>query len=300
VLSERELQGGGDGKTIAARSERDLHHALGMPFIAPELREDRGEIEAALAGRLPALVRERDLKGSLHNHTTFSDGAHSLEEMTQAARARGFEYLGITDHSQAAFYAHGLDAARVREQQAQIDRLAPAMAPLTLLKGIEVDILQDGSLDLDPDTLASFDFAVGSVHGQLELPDDRMTARLVRAVRSGKIDILGHPTGRLLLSRSGSRFDWAAVLEAAAEREVAIEINGSPQRRDIDWRLCQQVTKAGVRVAINADAHAIDELDYLTFGIAVARKGWIEAKDVLNALPVQELRERFRRRRNQA
>ncbi|RMH49917.1 MAG: DNA polymerase/3'-5' exonuclease PolX [Bacteroidetes bacterium] len=260
----------------------------GLTPIPPELREGSGELEAAARGSLPTLITFEDLQGTLHNHSTYSDGAHSLRAMAEAARAMGLQYFGICDHSQSLKIAGGLSPQRVREQQAEIAALNEAFASdggpaFRVFSGIEADILADGSLDYDDDTLARFDFVVASVHVGLDMTEDVATERVLRAIRHPATTILGHPTGRLLLSREGYPLDHARVIAACAEHGVAIELNANPYRLDLDWRWIREATRQGVLIAINPDAHSIDGLQDMRWGVAVARKGWLTPEQCLNA-----------------
>ena len=282
VLDERGLWRGDE--RIECADEADLFAALGLAYIPPELRENQGEVEAAAADALPELVTTADIRGMLHMHSTYSDGADSLEAMARAVQERGFEYMGIADHSQTAAYAGGLRVAEVQRQWEEIDRLNEELAPFRIFKGIESDILGDGSLDYDDDLLAQFDFVVVSVHSQFNLSRDAMTARIVRAIEHPAATIVGHPTGRLLLRREGYSVDTEQIIEAAARCGVAIEINANPARLDLDWRHVKKARDHGVQIAVNTDAHSIAGLDHLRYGIGIARKGWLRATDIPNAL----------------
>ena len=282
VLDERGLWR--DDERIECADEAALFAALGLAYIPPELRENQGEVEAAAADALPELVTAADIRGMLHMHSTYSDGADSLEAMARAVQERGFEYMGIADHSQTAAYAGGLRVAEVQRQWEEIDRLNEELAPFRIFKGIESDILGDGSLDYDDDLLAQFDFVVVSVHSQFNLSRDAMTARIVRAIEHPAATIVGHPTGRLLLRREGYSVDTEQIIEAAARCGVAIEINAHPSRLDLDWRHVKKARDHGVQIAVNTDAHSIAGLDHLGYGIGIARKGWLRAADIPNAL----------------
>jgi DNA polymerase (family 10) len=278
------------GDSVAASDEIELFAALDLKFIEPELREDRGEIRAAEAGNLPDLIRVEDLRGALHNHSTWSDGAHSIEEMARAAQALGWEYIGLSDHSQSAFYAHGLKPEDVLRQHEEIDRLNEQLDGIVILKGIESDILSDGSLDYDDSVLESFDFIVASVHGNFGLDRRKQTLRSVRAVQNPCTSVLGHPTGRLLLARDGFDVDMDEVIAAAGEAGCAIELNANPHRLDLDWRDLPKAVKAGVKISIGADAHRTEGLEDLRYGVALARKGWLTKECVLNAVGLKELK----------
>ncbi|HLZ21967.1 MAG TPA: DNA polymerase/3'-5' exonuclease PolX [Ktedonobacterales bacterium] len=285
---------------IPCKDETDIYRALGMHYVPPELREDRGEIEAARAGELPELVTVEDLRGILHVHSTWSDGQVSIREMAQATLALGKEYLGICDHSQVAAYAHGLNAAAVRRQQEEIDRLNEEFAGrLRILKGTECDILKDGSLDFDDATLATFDFVIASIHSQFQLPPEEQTQRLIRAIENPYCSILGHPTGRILLGRAGYEPDMEKVIDRAGELGVAIELNGDPHRFDLDWRLIRYATERGVKIPICPDAHSPAGLANIRYGVGVGRKGWLTREQVLNTLPVDDLLAFFAAQRQQ-
>jgi DNA polymerase (family 10) len=267
-----------------ANQEEELYAALGLPFIEPELREGLGEIEDAEAGRLGHLVEAKDIKGIFHNHTTDSDGSAGLEEMVEAAKALGYRYIGISDHSQSAFYANGLKEDRIREQHAAIDALRKKVQGIAVFKGIEADILVDGSMDYPDEVLSKFDFVIGSVHSRFNLQEEEQTARVIKALSNPSVTMLGHATGRLLLSREGYRIDMKRVIDAAKAYGKIIEINANPHRLDLDWRLCRYAKAQGVKVSINPDAHATEGLEDVPFGVNVARKGGLGPEDVVNTL----------------
>lgn len=281
-LNEYGLFRESDNTRISCREEKDIFEKLGMEYIPPELREDTGEIAAAEKGMLPNLIEETDLRGTFHCHTTYSDGANSLEEMLRAAESRKWEYLGIADHSQSAQYARGLSKADIKRQRKEIDLLNKKYGSCRLLHGIESDILADGSLDYDERTLEIFDFVVVSVHSRFKMTEAEMTKRVIRAIKNKYTTIIGHPTGRLLLSRDGYNIDLVQVIDAAADYGKAIEINSHPYRLDLDWRMIKYAKEKGVTICINPDAHNTDGLDDVRYGIGIARKGWLEADDVLN------------------
>jgi len=272
-----------------AGSEAALYAALGLPFIEPELREGLDELERAESGRLRPLVESSQIRGIFHNHTTWSDGSASLDEMVAAAKALGYRYIGISDHSQSAFYANGLKEDRIREQHAAIDALRKRVTGITIFKGIEADILADGSMDYPDEVLARFDFVIASVHSRFNLSEEEQTARVVRALANPYVTMLGHPTGRLLLSREGYRLDMKRVIDAARAHAKIIEINANPHRLDLDWRQCRYAKVQGVKVSINPDAHATDGLQDVPFGVNVARKGGLEPADVINTLGPDEV-----------
>ncbi len=283
---------------IPCKDEVDIYAALGMEYIEPELREDMGEIEAAVNRTLPVLVQESDLRGVLHVHSTWSDGQNTIRDMVEACIARGFSYLGITDHSKTAAYAGGLTEEDLRRQHKEIDRLNEEYAGrIRILKGTECDILRDGSLDYADDVLATLDFVVASIHSLFNLSEEEQTRRMLRAISNPYVDIIGHPTGRILLSREGYTLDIDAVIDAAAAHGVCIEVNASPLRLDLDWRYLHRARDKGIKIPIDPDAHTIDGLDEMRYGIGIARKGWLRAGDVLNTKSTKELLEFFRSRR---
>jgi DNA polymerase (family 10) len=272
-----------------AATEREAYLAMGLPYIEPELREGRGEIEAAAEGRLPTLVRLEDLRGDLHSHTEATDGRETLERMAEAAAERGLQYLAVTDHTKSLKITNGQDERRIRAQMATIDRLNGRLKGLTLLKGAEVDILEDGSLDLPDAVLRELDVTVCSVHSKFTLPPERQTERVLRAMEHPSFRILGHPTGRLLLRRIGHPLDVDRLIRAARDLGRILELNSQPDRLDLDDRACRRAKDAGVLISISSDAHSIPELDYLRFGVDQARRGWLEPRDVLNTRPLPEL-----------
>jgi DNA polymerase (family 10) len=279
----------GQGGQVAGASETEIYGALGLSYIEPELREGWGEIEAAERGELPRLVEERDLRGVIHLHTTESDGRDTLEAMLAAARDAGYSYAAITDHSKTAAYAGGLDEARVLTQREQIRAQRPRFPGLRIFHGTEADILADGSIDYGDEFLKGFDLVVASIHSRFGLPREQQTRRLIRAVRNPFVSILGHASGRLLLSRDPLEADWDAVLAAAAESGCAIEINCNPERLDLDWRLCREAVRAGILLSINPDAHSVAEIGLVPLGVGIARKGWVTRGSVLNAKSAEEL-----------
>lgn len=289
------LTGENGGLAPKADSEEALYAALGLPYIVPELREGLGEIEAAEAGRLNPLVDVGHIQGVFHNHTTYSDGSASLEEMVAAARKLGYRYIGISDHSQSAFYANGLKEDRIREQHAAIDALQRKFSDIRIFKGIEADILADGEMDYADNVLAGFDFVIASVHSRFNLSEEDQTRRICLALANPHVTMLGHATGRLLLSREGYRVDVRKVIETAAAHGKIIEINANPHRLDLDWRHCREAKARGVRVSINPDAHATDGLEDVPFGVNVARKGGLEPGDVVNTLGPDEILPALRR-----
>jgi DNA polymerase (family X) len=283
---------------IPCKDEADIYAAIGMQYVEPELREDRGEIEAALERRLPTLLTERDIHGMLHVHSNWSDGGSTIREMAEATLAMGMRYLGMCDHSQVAAYANGLTPDRVKRQHEEIDQLNEEFTGrLRILKGTECDILKDGSLDYDDETLASFDFVVASVHGNFNLSPAEQTQRLIRALENPYCSILGHPTGRILLQREGYAPDLEVVIARAGELGAAIELNGDPHRLDLDWRYLRYATERGVRIPITTDAHSPAGLNNLRYGVSMARKGWVTREQCLNTLDTDDLLAFFREQR---
>lgn len=277
--------------------EESLYAALNLQFIPPELREDRGEVEAATRNALPSLVQRSDLQGALHVHTTYSDGHHTLEEMARAAMARGYSYLGICDHSRSAAYARGLQVDQVRRQGEEIALLNEKLAPFRIFAGIESDILADGALDYEDEVLESLDFVVVSVHSRFNLKREEMTRRICRALEHPCAAVLGHTTGRLLLEREPYEVEVDAVIATAANCQVAIELNANPYRLDLDWRHLRRASDLGVPIALNTDAHAIEQLDYDELGVALARKAWLQPVEVLNTASAAELAAWFTQRK---
>ncbi len=271
-----------DGSRVAIADEAGLYHLLGMDYIEPELREGGDEIQAALEKRLPVLVREAQICGAFHIHTTWSDGRATIAQMAAAAQKFGWTYLGITDHSRTAFYAGGLKNEAVLEQRREIDAYNAQHPEFHVFAGIESDILPDGSLDYPDEVLSGFDFVIGSVHSSFGMGAASMTQRIVKAMGNPYMTMLGHPTGRLLLARDGYEVDLNEIIRKAGETETIIEINASPYRLDLDWRWIRQTKEAGVLLAVNPDAHSTEELAVMTYGIGIARKGWLEKDDILN------------------
>lgn len=288
-------------RLVASGSEQTIYRALGLPFIPPELREGRDEIARALKGDLPVLVADKDLRGILHAHTDLSDGVDTLDAMAEATRARGYEYFGVADHSKSAHYAGGLSVEEIDAQHQAVDLLNRRYPPsFQILKGIESDILADGSLDYPDEVLTRFDFVVASVHSRFRVDKQTQTSRIIRAVSNPHTTILGHMTGRQLLRRPGYEIDFEEVLKACAEHNVAIEINANPWRLDLDWRWHERALELGCMMSINPDAHSTDELDLTHWGVVMARKGGVPADRVLNALPLQKLKAHLRHRHRRA
>jgi len=286
----------GDSGDVVCKDEEEIFGALGLSFVPPELREGLGEIERAETGAFEPLVTENDLKGTLHVHTSHSDGRASVEGMARAALALGHTYIGICDHSRAAAYAGGLTEERVRAQWDEIDQVQGELEGIRILKGIEVDIMSEGDLDFEDPFLAEFELVVASVHSRFGMSQAEATERIVKAVLNPNVHILGHPTGRLLLSRDGYPLDLRAVLDAAADTGTSVEVNANPRRLDIDWRHLAYAKAQGVMISINTDAHSTGGLEQMNYGVGIARKGGLTASDVLNALPVDDFMTRISRK----
>jgi DNA polymerase (family 10) len=278
-------------------SEVEFFSKNKLQYIPAEMREGFGEVDLAKEQKIPVLVEESDLKGILHNHSTYSDGKHSLRQMAEYCKSLGYEYLGISDHSRTASYAGGLEIEKVLKQHAEIDQLNQELAPFRIFKGIESDILGDGSLDYPEEVLASFDFIVSSVHSILNMDIQRATERLIRAISNPFTTILGHPTGRLLLRREGYPIDHKAVIDACAAHQVVIEINANPWRLDLDWRWVRYAMDQGVRLSINPDAHEMDGYADMKYGVLVGRKGGLTKEMTLNSLSGDEIAAYFAQRK---
>jgi DNA polymerase (family 10) len=285
-------------KLVTLNSEEEIYHMLDLAYIAPELREDTGEIEVAGRGELPRLIEMSDIQGTFHIHTEFSDGIDSIEKIVQTAKRLEFTYIGISDHSKSAYYAGGLKVEDLYRQWEIIDTLNARETDFHIFKGIESDILPDGSLDYDAEILERFDFVIGSIHSSFHLKKHEQEARIVKAMESPYMTILGHPTGRLLLSREGYDIDMRMIIDAAARTNTIIELNASPYRLDIDWRYMKYAKEKGVMISINPDAHAAAGLAEIFYGIGIARKGWQEKKDILNTRTATGISEILRRRKS--
>ena len=277
-------------RRIAGETEESVYKAIGLPWIAPELREDRGEVEAALAGTLPRLIELSDLRGDLHAHSKASDGHNTIREMAQAAQGAGLEYVAITEHSRRLTVAHGLDPVRLAKQGVEIDRLNHELKGITVLKGIEVDILEDGTLDLPDSVLAGLDIVVAAVHSKFDLPRAKQTQRILTALDNPVVSILAHPSGRLIEEREPYDVDMQKIIRKAKANGIALEVNAHPERLDLLDIYCQMAKQEGVLVSINSDAHSTFEFGMLRFGVGQARRGWLEKKDVLNTRSMKELK----------
>jgi len=274
-------------RIVKCKTEEDIYKAVGLAFIPPELRENTGEIEAARNRSIPELVEEGDLRGTFHCHTTYSDGQNTLREMAEAARDLHWEYIGIADHSTIAAYAHGLDEKRLKLQFKEIDELNKKLPGIRILKGTEVDILGDGKLDWNDKVLSQFDYVVASIHSRFSMTEAEATRRVITAIKNKHVTMLGHPTGRLLLQREGYPVHMNEVIKAASDYGKIIEINADPNRLDLDWRLCKYAKEIGVKVSINPDAHTTRGLRNVHYGVGIARKGWLQKKDVINTMNVK-------------
>ncbi len=279
----------GDGDRIDTGDEAELFRALDLSYVPPELREGLGEVEAADEGELPVLLQAQDLRGILHVHTDASDGDDTLEGMIDAVRERGYEYVCICDHSKSAGYVFGLKVADIERQHAQIDRLQAEHQDFRILKGIESDILRNGSLDYEDEILAGFDLVVVAIHNNLAMDEAALTQRIIRALEHPATNVFAHPTGRLLLEREGAKINLEEILAAAAANDVALELNTHPARFDLDWRWLRRARQVGCRVAVNPDAHRISDLDNLEIGTGIARKGWLAKADVINTMTAEQL-----------
>jgi DNA polymerase (family 10) len=282
-----------DEKRIAGRDEEGVYSALGLPWIAPELREDTGEIEAAMEGKLPELLALADIRGDLHAHTKWSDGSHDLDGLVAAARERGYRYIAVTDHSKGLGVAHGLDGKRVAEQMAQIDAANRKLPDFRILKGIEVDIRGDGSLDLPDEVLAGLDIVVASIHSGFKQGREQITSRLLSAVRNPFVSVIAHPTGRLIGERDPYDADMEAIFREAARRGVAMEINAYPLRLDLSDQYARMAKRYGIPLVVSTDTHIAANLDFMEYGVGIARRGWIEKGDVLNTLGAAALLKRL-------
>lgn len=271
-------------------NEADIYIKKGLQYIEPELREGMVEVDLAKENKIPELVIQKDVKGMIHAHSTYSDGTASIEDMARACIEKGYSYMGITDHSKSAFYAGGLLPDAIKRQHAEIDKLNEKLAPFMIFKGIESDILNDGSLDYDEEVLSSFDFVIASIHSNLKMTEEKATERLINAAKNPYTSIMGHVSGRLLLRRDGYPIDYRALINACAEYGTAIEINANPHRLDIDWSWIPYAIGKGVKIAINPDAHSINGIDDIHYGVLAARKGYLSSKHLLNYLSAEEFK----------
>lgn len=286
-----------DNRKLGGAEEDDIYKILGLPYIEPELREDTGEIEAALEGRLPKLITQQDIRGDLHLHSRWSDGSHTIEELVEAAKNRGYSYIAITDHSKGLGVAKGLTEARLLEQMKEVKELNKKFKNFRLLQGIEVDIKSDGSLDFDDDILKMLDVVVASIHSGFKQSSEQITSRLISAIKNPYVSIIAHPTGRLLGERDAYDVDIEAVIKAAKETKTALEINAYPSRLDLNDMHAKMAKELSVPLIISTDSHIITQMDYIYYGVSVARRGWLEKDDVLNTLSAEELLKKLRNKR---
>jgi len=282
------------GNRIAGEKEEEVYQALNLPFIPPELREDRGEIEAAQENKLPQLVEYSQIKGDLHLHTKWSDGAHTIRQMAEAAQKRGYKYIAITDHSQSLKFAGGLIEERLREQVEEIQKLNQELKDFTILSGIEVDIKSDGSLDFSDEILSKLDVVIAAIHSGFKQESKIITERIIKALQNRFVNIIAHPTGRLIGYRESYQVDINEMMEVAAKTGTILEINAYPERLDLNDIYCRMAKEKGVQLAIETDAHSIEGLTFMDLGVAVARRGWLEEKEVINTLPLDKLLKRLK------
>ena len=285
------------GELQPCREEADIYRRLGLPLIPPELREGLGEIEAGQSQRLPRLITAEDVRGCFHVHSYYSDGVNALDELVAAAQQRGWDFLGLSDHSQSAFYAGGLKPPDLDRQKQEVDACRRAHPDFKLFWGVESDILSDGSLDYPDDILQGFDFVIASIHSQFNLPREAMTGRILTALAHPACTMLGHMSGRLLLAREPYEYDLEAILEFAGAHQVIVEINASPYRLDLDWRWLRRAKELGILISINPDAHSLEGLDDVNYGVITARKGWLAPEDLLNTYSPAAVAQILRRRR---
>jgi len=281
-------------RRIAGATEEEVYKRLGLAYIPPEMREDRGEVALAKTKKLPRLVKVSDIRGDLHVHSDWTDGTASIEAMARAAQVRGYEYMALTDHSRRVTMAHGLDPARVARQIRQVDKLNKKLRDFTILKGIEVDILKDGKLDLPNSVLSQLDVVVASVHSYFDLPREAQTARIIRAMENQHVSILGHPTGRLIGERESYAVDMDRIVSAARDLGCCLEINAQPERLDLNDLHAHSAKSRGVKLAVSTDAHSVNSFQYIRFGIDQARRAWLTARDVINTRRLPELRKLLR------
>ncbi|NOQ96552.1 MAG: DNA polymerase/3'-5' exonuclease PolX [Calditrichae bacterium] len=278
-----------NGRKIGCKTETEIFETLGLSYISPELRENHGEIEAGLNKKIPKLIEIPDIKGVIHTHSTYSDGLHSIKELADAAHLLGYKYLVISDHSKYAIYANGLSEERIIQQFQEIDELNQSFEDFQILKSIECDILSDGSLDYTAEVLAGFDLVICSIHSRFQMTESEATKRLLKAMENPYTTIIGHPTGRLLLAREGYPVNMRTIITAASNLNIAIELNANPHRLDIDWRWLKFAREKGVKISINPDAHRVEGIQDIRYGVGIARKGWLTASDVLNCLSAEQV-----------
>ena len=286
------------GQRITGEKEEEVYRILDLPFIPPELREDRGEIEAAQENKLPKLIKYSQIRGDLHLHTKWSDGAHTIKQMAEAAKKRGYKYIAITDHSQSLKFAGGLTEERLREEIEEIRRLNQDLDDFTVLTGIEVDIKSDGSLDFSDEILSKLDVVIAAIHSGFKQESKIITGRLVGAMQNRFVSIIAHPTGRLIGYRESYQVDIDKIMDMAAKTGTILEINAYPERLDLNDVYCRMAKDRGVQLAIETDAHSIDGLEFMSLGVDVARRGWLEEKDIVNTLPLDKLLKRLKSKKS--
>ncbi len=285
-------------KLVPCKTEEDIYKLFQLSYISPELREDWGEIESARKDDLPELVEAKDIKGIFHVHSDYSDGVATLEQMIARAEELGYEYVGISDHSKTAVYANGLSIERLEKQNRELDKLEKKYKNIRIFRGIESDILQDGALDYPDKVLKSFDFVIGSIHSRFKMPEAEMTKRICRAIENSYMTIWGHPTGRLLLERAPYSVNFDQIFQTAKKHGVVVEINANPHRLDLDWRMMKEAKQKGLRFSINPDAHSVAGLSDVFFGVGIARKGWLEKKDLINTMSTREMEAYLQKRKS--
>ncbi|NTV84081.1 MAG: DNA polymerase/3'-5' exonuclease PolX [Bacteroidales bacterium] len=289
-----------NGAPVTCSSEKDIFEKLGMSYIPPALRENSGEIQSAIKRKIPQLIEVGDIKGVIHVHSNYSDGIHSIRELAAACQQMGYDYLVISDHSKAAAYARGLSEERIKEQLKEIDELNQEFQSFKVLKSIECDILPDGQLDYEENILKLFDLVIASIHSKFNMTESEATKRLIAAMTNPFVTIIGHPTGRLLLAREGYPVNLNELIGAAAEQKVALELNANPHRLDLDWRYLREAKEQSIKISINPDAHRIEGIADIRYGVGIAGKGWLTRQEVLNCMSSEEILQFASRRRNQA
>ena len=281
-------------KMIAGKTEEEIYKKLGMEWMEPELREDQGEIEASLEGKLPKIINYKDIKGDLHCHSNWDGGANSIQELVKAAQELGYQYLGISDHTEFLRIEHGLDEKKLAQQRKQIDKLNSKLKNFKILQGAETNILKDGSIDIKDEALKKLDYAIAGVHSSFKMEREQMTERIIRAMKNPYINIVSHPTGRILKRRDEFQCDFDKILKAARESKVILEVNSYPERLDLNDQNIRRAKEAGVKMVINTDAHHKDQLGYIELGIAQARRGWAEREDIINVHSLEKLLKFFK------
>ncbi|MDI6602841.1 MAG: DNA polymerase/3'-5' exonuclease PolX [Patescibacteria group bacterium] len=281
-------------KMIVGKTEEEVYKTLGMQWVPPELRENQGEIEAALEGKLPKLIDYRDIKGDLHCHSKWDGGTNSIEEVVKTAQEMGYEYLGISDHTKFLRIEHGLDEKKLSEQRKEIEKLNSKLKNFKILQGAETNIMADGSIDIKDEALKKLDYVIAGIHSNFKMEKEKMTERIIKAMKNPNVDIISHPTGRILKRRDEYQIDFDKILRAAKETKTILEINSFPERLDLNDQNIRRAKEAGVKMIINTDAHHKDQLRYIEFGIAQARRGWVEKEDIINTKPLEKLLKFFK------